>query len=350
MSRHSGISSYNGEVQAERKEEMADSTKIQSKGSKSKQLKQKSTDMGQKLIRPGNVHCRDRQSPEPAGILRTSNSRFRRIVTDNKNKRSMSESADAKEEVGLKKQTPSRIPVGSSNDKVERAIETIKRTRTNSLPSEPQHIHSESDLRDSSDNRLHVVKENNEPSCSSSKLDSSVPRKKESSIAQKSDSKGKKLKKSVTIDETTTVVEIGDLGEKITGKPTEQVNHLKKCTEKKVSNSSDSSELLVSSTDPKKDDDNEKKSEEKDSKRDTDRSSEKRDSDPEKKDEEEKKESSEKKDEVEEKAVSQSENGRFFKFDIEIGRGSFKTVYKGLDTDTGVAVAWCELQVIFFFR
>ncbi|KYO46452.1 serine/threonine-protein kinase WNK4 isoform D [Alligator mississippiensis] len=31
-------------------------------------------------------------------------------------------------------------------------------------------------------------------------------------------------------------------------------------------------------------------------------------------------------------------------FDIEIGRGSFKTVYKGLDTDTTVEVAWCELQ------
>ena len=40
-----------------------------------------------------------------------------------------------------------------------------------------------------------------------------------------------------------------------------------------------------------------------------------------------------------------SPNGRFNKFDIEIGRGSFKTVYKGLDTETGVAVAWCELQV-----
>jgi hypothetical protein len=39
-----------------------------------------------------------------------------------------------------------------------------------------------------------------------------------------------------------------------------------------------------------------------------------------------------------------SPNGRFNKFDIEIGRGSFKTVYKGLDTETGVAVAWCELQ------
>ncbi|KFO28546.1 Serine/threonine-protein kinase WNK4 [Fukomys damarensis] len=31
-------------------------------------------------------------------------------------------------------------------------------------------------------------------------------------------------------------------------------------------------------------------------------------------------------------------------FDIEIGRGSFKTVYRGLDTDTTVEVAWCELQ------
>jgi len=50
--------------------------------------------------------------------------------------------------------------------------------------------------------------------------------------------------------------------------------------------------------------------------------------------------------EVEEKAVATSPDGRFLKFDVEIGRGSFKTVYKGLDTETGVAVAWCELQVI----
>ena len=48
---------------------------------------------------------------------------------------------------------------------------------------------------------------------------------------------------------------------------------------------------------------------------------------------------------VEEKAVASSLDGRFLKFDVEIGRGSFKTVYKGLDTETGVAVAWCELQV-----
>ncbi|XP_039250337.2 uncharacterized protein LOC120328025 isoform X2 [Styela clava] len=43
-------------------------------------------------------------------------------------------------------------------------------------------------------------------------------------------------------------------------------------------------------------------------------------------------------------AVAQSPDMRFLKFDIEMGRGSFKTVFKGLDTDTGVAVAWCELQ------
>ncbi|XP_074813905.1 serine/threonine-protein kinase WNK2 isoform X5 [Natator depressus] len=44
------------------------------------------------------------------------------------------------------------------------------------------------------------------------------------------------------------------------------------------------------------------------------------------------------------KAVSTSPDGRFLKFDIELGRGSFKTVYKGLDTETWVEVAWCELQ------
>lgn len=49
--------------------------------------------------------------------------------------------------------------------------------------------------------------------------------------------------------------------------------------------------------------------------------------------------------ELETKAVGMSTDGRFLKFDIEIGRGSFKTVYKGLDTETTVEVAWCELQV-----
>lgn len=56
--------------------------------------------------------------------------------------------------------------------------------------------------------------------------------------------------------------------------------------------------------------------------------------------------SEENEEEAEMKAVSTSPGGRFLKFDIELGRGSFKTVYKGLDTETWVEVAWCELQVM----
>lgn len=54
--------------------------------------------------------------------------------------------------------------------------------------------------------------------------------------------------------------------------------------------------------------------------------------------------SEENEEEAEMKAVSTSPGGRFLKFDIELGRGSFKTVYKGFDTETWVEVAWCELQ------
>ena len=52
-----------------------------------------------------------------------------------------------------------------------------------------------------------------------------------------------------------------------------------------------------------------------------------------------------KEEEEEERQIGASPNGRFLKFDKNIGRGSFKTVFKGLDTETGVHVAWCELQV-----
>jgi hypothetical protein len=52
---------------------------------------------------------------------------------------------------------------------------------------------------------------------------------------------------------------------------------------------------------------------------------------------------------IDEKAIDQCPNNRFLKYDREIGRGSFKTVYKGLDTETGVPVAWCELHVRHFF-
>ncbi|KAG9340293.1 hypothetical protein JZ751_021740 [Albula glossodonta] len=44
----------------------------------------------------------------------------------------------------------------------------------------------------------------------------------------------------------------------------------------------------------------------------------------------------EQEEEAEMKAVATSPGGRFLKFDIELGRGAFKTVYKGLDTDTWV--------------
>lgn len=53
----------------------------------------------------------------------------------------------------------------------------------------------------------------------------------------------------------------------------------------------------------------------------------------------------EEKEDMETKAVATSPDGRYLKFNVEIGRGSFKTVYKGLDTETTVEVAWCELQV-----
>jgi len=47
------------------------------------------------------------------------------------------------------------------------------------------------------------------------------------------------------------------------------------------------------------------------------------------------------------KPIGVSPDHRFLKFDSEFGRGSFKTVYKGLDSETGVAIAWCELQEHF---
>ncbi|XP_053679249.1 uncharacterized protein LOC128730240 [Anopheles nili] len=50
-----------------------------------------------------------------------------------------------------------------------------------------------------------------------------------------------------------------------------------------------------------------------------------------------------KKEDDEDEAIGISPCGRFLKYDKEVGRGSFKTVYRGLDTQTGVAVAWCEL-------
>lgn len=55
------------------------------------------------------------------------------------------------------------------------------------------------------------------------------------------------------------------------------------------------------------------------------------------------KEKDKEKDDDEDEPIGTSPCGRFFKYDFEVGRGSFKTVFRGLDSHTGVAVAWCEL-------
>ncbi|KAF1744627.1 hypothetical protein MXB_2052 [Myxobolus squamalis] len=47
---------------------------------------------------------------------------------------------------------------------------------------------------------------------------------------------------------------------------------------------------------------------------------------------------------TEEQAIASSPDGRFLKFDKLIGDGSFKTVYQGFDTESGISVAWCELK------
>ena len=46
----------------------------------------------------------------------------------------------------------------------------------------------------------------------------------------------------------------------------------------------------------------------------------------------------------EEREVEKSPSQRFIKYDTEVGRGSFKTVYKALDTVNAQPVAWLELQ------
>lgn len=52
--------------------------------------------------------------------------------------------------------------------------------------------------------------------------------------------------------------------------------------------------------------------------------------------------------EEQEKTIDQSPDGRFVKLNFEIGRGSFKTVYNGMDTESGASVAWCETPVSCF--
>ena len=46
----------------------------------------------------------------------------------------------------------------------------------------------------------------------------------------------------------------------------------------------------------------------------------------------------------EDREIEKSPSQRFIKYDREVGRGSFKTVYKALDTTHAQPVAWLELQ------
>ena len=45
-----------------------------------------------------------------------------------------------------------------------------------------------------------------------------------------------------------------------------------------------------------------------------------------------------------EETLEISPDGTYYKLNREIGRGAFKTVHRGMNANTGAAVAWCELQ------
>ena len=45
------------------------------------------------------------------------------------------------------------------------------------------------------------------------------------------------------------------------------------------------------------------------------------------------------------KVKDQSLDGRFLRYKLKIGKGSFKTVYKGKDTKENRDVAWCKVEV-----
>ena len=375
-------STVNGDVHADRKEEVEESQKH--KSSKTKQMKQKESTMGQRLVgNRSHAHGRgERQSPERGGLTRSSvpgPSRFQiRSIIPARDKRSASDSiADVKE----KKKVNVNTGGLKQKESYGRSSEINRRIRTYSLPG--SHIDNDTDsdqtempdpkipifkhnskertsancglgtsfnLAEKSDPITNVAQVNKEKELLATGNDRSVQKmeldEKNRSV---SNSTKPKLKKSVTIDETATIVEIGKDSKILSTSEAqlkttdcEQSSHADVCSSIakgsiKTSDSGICSNVAsrIGQDESAKNGDNEK-----------DAILDKKDTEAEKREiDDDKRENDEKKDEVEEKAVAQSENGRFFKFDIEIGRGSFKTVYKGLDTDTGVAVAWCELQV-----
>ena len=46
-----------------------------------------------------------------------------------------------------------------------------------------------------------------------------------------------------------------------------------------------------------------------------------------------------------ENTVEKSPKGRYIRFDTRLGRGAYKTVWKGYDTETGIEVAWNALSI-----
>ena len=372
MSRHNLASTaVNGEVgRSNKKEDDRESPKLPNRPGKSKIIRK--SEMGTRLShRPAAVGKSERHLPDSMSSVRTNQqSRFKRVVTG-RDKRIISEDLTPKletvptvserESSVAKKQvkcTPSRIPTVTceKSEKANANHEISRRMRSLSLPSDvsieendPVDTHSSSEIyeiKQDSRARTNVPDEipestinengqdlstiaaqtlsgaNEKVTLEKSNCDKSVD-----SSSNTVDVRVKnKLKKSVTIDDTTTVVEIhshdtfeqSDSGI-IELKTKESSSY--ESTEEKTTDTADSGVGTSEKTADNEESISEKK----------EKGEEKKDGEEEKK--------------IEMEAVAQSENGRFFKFDIEIGRGSFKTVYKGLDLDTGVAVAWCELQV-----
>ena len=391
MSKSPGITaSMNGD--SKKNEEEIETSKVRHKYLKSRGLKKLHSEMGPKFSQR-TAHTNDeRQSTIESSVdvkANTTHSRFKRVFTGHRerDRKCVSDSvaskiegilgSDSQRATPAKKQftnVPSK-PGSSKSDK--RVIEISKRIRTLSLPTVT--AEDDSDKTDSDSSNLNELKQDSKARTKESNVDDTfvieclngqsvkVNSSREESVAStdsleksicdinQENSSGSetklfgkpKLKKSVTIDNTTKVVEIGSHDSAI-AVGTSEILYDRTLSDRDAVHSTGTAKLIHEEhvdTD-KTVDSGFTASDVKHSVEST--SSEKKDGEEhaEKKDGEgEKKESEEGERKKNDVAVAQSENGRFFKFDIEIGRGSFKTVYKGLDTDTGVAVAWCELQV-----
>lgn len=55
--------------------------------------------------------------------------------------------------------------------------------------------------------------------------------------------------------------------------------------------------------------------------------------------------------ETTEVAIESSPNNRYKKLNVRLGKGAYKVVYKGIDTEEGIEVAWnvCHVGVKLIF-